>query len=787
MSKRILQTRRSLSGAAALTVSLLLGALAPGAASAADPVEKLQEFALDEVSVTDAYYQNISSKEIAYIMSLDPNRLLAGFKAVSQGKDPGNATGLNLYGGWEGGWSLLRGHTIGHYLSAMARAYKQLSGSDAGQSAAIAQKIDYTIGQLKSFQDASPKGYLFASPETHFDVIEGKASGSSWAPWYTMHKIIAGLIDVYEFEGNATALEIASRLGDWAYNRSSTWNADLRKKVLGVEYGGMNDCLYDLYRLTNKANHLAAAHVFDEDTLFTPISQGNNVLPGKHANTQIPKFIGALNRYRTLGQTENFYYTAAEKFWTIVLRDHTYVTGGNSQLEHFHEPRQLDAQRDNVNNETCNSYNMLKLARGLFKATGDVKYADYYEQTHINEIMSAVNPTNGMTTYFKPMGTGYFKLFGKPEDTFWCCNGTGMENYTKLNDSLYFHDDTDLYVNMFLSSTLNWSARGLSLKQTSNFPVSDKAVFEIAAAPDDAVTINFRKPSWVARCQPVTITVNGQACDATEANGYLAVSRAWKPGDKVELTLPMEVKVSRLPDNPNAVAFVYGPVVLSAGLGTERMLSEPQWASAKATIPPGVVIKDTIGINNGITINEWIADIENNLVQTPGTVEFTLRNTDSNNTLKFTPHYQRYEDRYGIYFRLTGTAGENIPDDGECSPPPGTGKLCDSVSPSETVGATGSGATGSGATSSGATGSGATGGGATSNGSTGGASEGGSGGSGGADDGTTDQGSSGCSCSLIRASSERWPFAALFGLGLVAWRRGRRREAPQGSRTFGAR
>ncbi|WP_437712792.1 MYXO-CTERM sorting domain-containing protein [Sorangium sp. So ce448] len=290
----------------------------------------------------------------------------------------------------------------------------------------------------------------------------------------------------------------------------------------------------------------------------------------------------------------------------------------------------------------------------------------------------------------------------------------------------------------------------------------------------------------------MTITVDGQACDATEANGYLTVGRTWKPGDKVELTLPMEVKVSRLPDNPNAVAFVYGPVVLSAGLGAERMLSEPQWASEKATIPAGVVIKDTIGINNGITINEWIADIENNLVQTPGKAEFTLRNTDSNSTLTFTPHYQRYADRYGIYFRLTGTAGENIPDAGECSPPPGAGTLCDSVSSSDSVGSAGSGSTassstGSGSTGSGSTGSGSTGSGSAGSGATGGASEGSSGGSGGADGGTTDQASSGCSCSVGRGSSERWHFAALLGLGLVAWRRGRRREAPQGSRSFGAR
>lgn len=769
MSKRSIQCRRPLTGTATFTVTLLLGTLAPTVASGASSVEKLQEFDLDQVSVTDTYYQNAFSKELSYIMSLDPDRLLAGFKAVSQGQDPGNTQGVNLYGGWEGGWSLLRGHTIGHYLSAMARAYKQLKSSDATQSAAIAKKIDYTISQLKAFQDASTKGYLFASPETHFDVIEGKASGSSWAPWYTMHKILAGLIDVYEFEGNATALRIASKLGDWTYSRTSTWDGTLRSKVLGVEYGGMNDCLYELYTLTANANHLKAAHTFDEDSLFTPISQGDDVLAGLHANTQIPKFVGALNRYRTLGTTENFYFAAAQQFWATVLRDHTYVTGGNSHLEHFETPKELDAQRDNTNNETCNSYNMLKLTRGLFKVTGDVKYADYYEQNHINEIMSAINPTNGMTTYFKPMGTGYFKLFGT-EETFWCCNGTGMENYAKLNDSLYFHSDTDLYVNMFVSSTLTWSARGLSLSQASHFPNSNKAVFTIAAAPADKATINFRKPSWVASCQSATIAVNGQACVATDAQGYLTVSRVWKPGDKIELTLPMEVKVSRLPDNPNAVAFVYGPIVLSAGLGTEQMLSEPQWASAKATIPSGVVIKDTIGIKSGTAIDDWIANIKNNLVQTPGTVEFTLRNTDSDSTLKFTPHYQRYTDRYGIYFRLTGTAGGNTPDAGVCSPSPGTGSRCDSVVSSD-AGASSSHA---GASSSGA--------GASSSGSddAGGAAADGGGslnGLGGAGGGTTGQGSSGCTCHLGRASSERWQFAVLFGFGLVAWQRGRCRRA----------
>ncbi len=641
---------------AAFSVFTLGAVIAPGVASGQTPVEVRQEFDMESVRVTDPYLEKLFTVDVDYLLRLDPARLVEGFRAVSEGRDPSTATGLRLYGGWEGAWSLLRGHTLGHYLTALAQAYKQTRGTNGTLNERVKTRLDSMIVELQTFQKRNGNGYLFASPEVHFDVVEGKASGDMWVPWYTMHKLLAGLVDVHELTGSEPALDVAASLGDWIYGRTSSWNAALRTRVLGVEYGGMNDCLYELYRFTNDANHLAAAHTFDEDSLFTPISQGNDVLAGLHANTQIPKFVGALNRYRTLGAAESFYFGAAEQFWTMVTQEHSYVTGGNSENEHFRAAGQLDSTRNDINNETCNAYNMLKLTRDLYKVTGDVKYADFYERAFYNEILSAINPETGMTAYFKPMGTGYFKLFGQETETFWCCNGTGMENYTKLNDGIYFRDSTDVYVNLYVSSTLDWSARSFALAQTADIPRSPTVTFSIAAAPTDELGIHFRKPDWLGPDRVATIRVNGDPSCVQAEGGYFEVSRVWKAGDTVELTLPAKVGVSRLPDNENAVAFTYGPIVLSAGLGTQQMVSTSHLASAKATVPAGVTIKDSIAVDGSTTIEDFVADIEKNLVQTQGELEFALRNTDGD-ALKFTPQYLRYEDRYGIYFRLTGEQG----------------------------------------------------------------------------------------------------------------------------------
>ncbi|MBN2526915.1 MAG: glycoside hydrolase family 127 protein [Deltaproteobacteria bacterium] len=645
------------------------------------PADVLAEFPMDKVVINNDYINSLFDAELAYLMSLEPDKLMAAVKAVSEGTDP-DKTRLDTYGGWEASGSgfHLRSHSLGHWLSAISRAYLQLHNEDETRAKEVKDKLDYTIDQLKSFQDKSSNRFIYGSFETHFDSVEGKNNVTTYVPWYTMHKLLQGILDAYIYGGNETALEVADKLGDWVHGRVSKWDENLRRSVLATEYGGMNDVLYELYQVTEKNEHLAAAKVFDEDwsnSLFDSISQGRNVLPGKHANTQIPKVVGAIKRYRTLGKDDDFYRTTAEQFFEIVLRDHTYVTGGNSQDEHFREPGRLNAQRDNTNNETCNSHNMLKLTRNLFMVTGDIKYANYYEKNFINEILASINPETGMTTYFKPMATGGFKMFGTPTNSFWCCTGTGMENFMKLDNSLYFHDAKDLWINNYISSTVDWTNRNLKLTTLADLPMDDTVRIIINRAPKNNLKIKFRKPYWVDNCEPTVVKVNGKACDAIEADGYIEVERVWRTDDTVEISFPMKVGVSRLPDNENAVAFTYGPVVLSAGFGTENMVLEGHKASGKPTMIP---VDDSIAIK-GATINEWIGNIKDNLVQSAGTLEFKLKNTDADDRLTFSPHYLRYKDRYGIYFELEGQNGGNVPDE-NCSAASDEGVECNSVSAS---------------------------------------------------------------------------------------------------------
>ena len=578
---------------------------------------------MKNVTLLDSYEQNAFNLEKKYLKSLESDKLLKGFCEIA-----GIELDAEKYGGWE--TSAIQGHTLGHYLTAVAQAYASSSDED------FKKITDYMISVLAKCQ--AENGYLAAIPESHYTQLETGDTKGTWVPWYSMHKILAGLVSVHEFTENKQALEVASKLGDWVYSRTSKWTSEIQATVLNVEYGGMNDCLYELYKYTNSEKHLSAAHSFDEMTLFEPLYNGEDILNGKHANTTIPKIIGALNRYTVTG--DEYYLQVAANFWEIVIENHTYITGGNSEWEHFGESKILDAERTNCNCETCNTYNMLKLTRDLFKITGDTKYTDYYENTFINAILSSQNPETGMTTYFQPMATGYFKVYSSPTDHFWCCTGSGMENFSKLSDSIYFHNSTSLYVNRFTSSTVTWEEKGLEITQTADLPTVKFTINGSATAQ-----IVLRVPDWTNN---PTVKINGEEIKVKVKKGLIILDREWQNGDIIEYNLPMKITVHPLPDNKNAVAFKYGPWVLSADMGTNKM--ETGVTGVNVTIPmEDETISDVLVIEND-SIENWLKNINENLVQEDNTLKFTLKGT--NQKLTFLPHYKQHTNRYGIYFHL---------------------------------------------------------------------------------------------------------------------------------------
>lgn len=619
----------------ALSASIAVTLAGCAKESKVEVLEKpLSDVPMSFVELQDSYEKNAFDLEMQYLKKLDSDRLLKGFCDIA-----GVESEAQLYGGWE--TSAIQGHTLGHYLTAVSQGYAY---SGEKELKAVA---DHIVDVLLLCQN-DDSGYLAAIPEEHYIKIEQGNTSGTWVPWYSMHKILSGVISAYELTGNEKALTVASRLGDWVYSRTSQWDENTQITVLNVEYGGMNDCLYQLYKHTKSEKHLSAAHSFDEMSLFESLYNKQDILNGKHANTTIPKIIGALNRYIALGEGEEFYLKVAENFWDIVVNNHTYITGGNSEWEHFGESGILDAERTNCNCETCNTYNMLKLTRELFKITGDKKYADFYENTFINAILSSQNPETGMTTYFQPMATGFFKVYSSETEHFWCCTGSGMENFSKLADSIYFTDEKGVYIMRYTSSSVKLQQKGITITQSVCLP-EVKLTVKGAGECD----IVLRVPDW---CEGnIEIKINGEPCAEKAIDGFVRISKTFADGDVITLSMPMKIKAYSLPDNENAVAFKYGPYVLSADLGNDNL--QKSTTGVDVTVPLlDSSINDVIRIEKG-SIKQWLSDIKNNLVQKGNdSLVFELKGTDRE--LVFTPHYKQHTSRYGIYFTL---ADENTP------------------------------------------------------------------------------------------------------------------------------
>jgi len=628
-----------------------------------------------QVTLLDPYLANAADKTRGYLDRLDPATFLYSFYTEA-GLEPPTSSG---YGGWERTTGLrFQGHFFGHYLSAVAQSY---SASAPGEHR-DQQLADLTIAVsgLHACQQAygslhpDDSGYVAPFP---VDFLPSGSDGLL-VPFYNLHKVLAGLLHVHEFmpaDLGDIALAVAAGFGSWI----GRWAARQPDPavILATEYGGMNDALYELYALTRDPEHKRAAEYFDEVELFWALADGRDVLNGLHANTTIPKLIGALKRYlvhladaglyAALTDAEKAalprYRTAAERFWQIVIDDHTYANGANSQSEHFHEPGSLcrhatsgavTGYGENSTAEGCNEYNMLKLTRLLFELTRRPEYADYYESTFINSILASQNPQTGMVTYFQPMAAGYAKVFGRELDEFWCDHGTGIESFTKLGDSIYFSDAVSVYVTMFRSSIARVPHLNLEVSQVADVPAADEVTFSITSlngqAFDGERILRLRVPGWIAG-RP-ELRVNGTPLELTPVDGFLAVPVA--VGDELRFRVPATLALDDSTENPNFVAVKFGPVLLARALSRDNVDADYE---AGVLVRMGVADKSLRADLPVGSVREWKEQLAQNLVRAadrPGAegasaLRFELR---GDQPWTFEPYFSLYDARYAIYTTL---------------------------------------------------------------------------------------------------------------------------------------
>lgn len=520
---------------------------------------KAKPFGLKQVRLLDGLFKDAMERDSAYLLGLEVDRLLVNFRVAA-----GLPTTAEPVGGWEDPSCELRGHSLGHYLTACALMYAS-SGDER-----FKERVDYTVAQLGLCQDALPargynRGFLSAYPESFFDRVERREP--VWAPYYTLHKIMAGLLDAYEHCGNEQALTVVERMAEWIRFRVSHLTREQMQITLLNEPGGMNEVLANLYAATGKPEHLELTLAFNDDVVLEPLADGRDQLDRLHANTQIPKAIGTARQYELTGDER--LRDTTRFFWERVAFARSYVIGGNSDDELFFPVNAFHQHLSTVSAETCNTYNMLKLTRHIFSWEPSARSMDFYERGLYNHILASQDPKSGMMLYFASLKPGHFKVYSTPHDAFWCCTGTGMENHAKYGDTIYYHDDETLYVNLFIASELRWDEKGLVVRQETRFPEADSSQITLECQQPTRLAVKIRYPGW---CTGMEVQVNGEAVTVTEAAGsYVTVEREWQNGDVIQVRLPMALHVEALPDAPNCVAVLYGPVVLAGALGTANM------------------------------------------------------------------------------------------------------------------------------------------------------------------------------------------------------------------------
>ncbi len=531
---------------------------------------KVIPFGLAEVRLLPGPFAHAQELDHAYLLHLDPERLLATFRT-----NAGLATTAKAYGGWEAPGSEVRGHFAGHYVSACAQMYA------ATGDVLMKQRAATMVAGMAECQAAMKSGYLSAYPESFIDRVVARQQ--VWAPWYTLHKVLAGLLDDYVYCDNRQALDVASRMGDWVCSRLARITPAQSEAMLDEEQGGMNEAMANLYALTGKAAYLTASERFNHHKVLDPLAKREDRLTGLHANTQIPKVIGAAREYELTGNPEMA--TISRFFWETVTRERSYVIGGHSDGEHFTPKEHLSEALGTNTTETCNTYNMLKLTRRLFTWDPQAEYADYAERALWNHILASQNPVTGMMCYYVPLRSNMRKGFNTPDDSFWCCTGTGVENHARYGESIYFHDgDRGLWVNQFIASTVNWRSRSVTVRQETTFPNEAATRLHFTCARPTRLALQVRHPFWCT--EGFAVRVNGvDAGVASQPASFVTIDRTWKSGDTVEVSLPLALRTEAFKDNPHRFAFLYGPILLCGinppGQTVPVVLAEPAQAQAR--------------------------------------------------------------------------------------------------------------------------------------------------------------------------------------------------------------
>ncbi|MFC6092591.1 glycoside hydrolase family 127 protein [Saccharothrix lopnurensis] len=584
----------------AVTTAPVQPAARPDIGTSADP------FPLSAVALLAGPFQRNTARTHAYLRFLDPDRLLHTFRL-----NVGLPSSAAPCGGWESPTTELRGHSTGHVLTALAQAYASTGGAD------FKAKSDHLVAQLAVCQDRArtagfTTGYLSAFPESFIDRVEARRQ--VWAPYYTLHKILAGLLDAHLLTGNAQALTVLTRLAGWVGWRNGRLTQAQRQDMLDTEFGGMNEVLANLHQLTGDPAHLTAARYFDHAEVFDPLAAGRDALAGYHANTQIPKALGALREYHATGETR--YRDIARTFWDLVVGTHTYAIGGNSNGEYFRAPNRIASELSDHTCECCNTYNTLKLTRQLFRTTpGRPELFDFYEKALYNHLLGAQDPdsAHGHHSYYVPLRPGGQRTYSNDYQNFTCCHGTGMETNTKHGDSTYFHSGTTLWVTLFIPSVLTWPGRGITVRQDTGFP--DTPSTRLTVTGSGAIDLRLRVPSWAAGAR---LRLNGADVPVTPG-GYARLDRTWASGDVVDLSLPMALTRESAPDDPAVQVVKHGPIVLAGGYGTTDLTSLP------------VLRPDT-------------------LRPTSTPLEYTA--TASTGQVRLAPFHRTHRQRYTVYWRV---------------------------------------------------------------------------------------------------------------------------------------